>query len=1161
MKDVRRVVIVCVALVQVVLGNVLPWDRICSRKLPCEYAYVQVGFDVESGILQYQLDVSTCILRSRKISFSSQLECSSEESVSLQLQDSTLNCATSGDSCQVSFDLKKNSSLTLEGESTIEFGFVHIEINSLFLDTNSSISASGLGVSNYNNSGSDGGGGGNAGFGSPSCTSQSDNGGFFLTRIENYQVVGGAGSCSDGSMSKLIKGGGLIIIQARDSMQILGRIASDGISPDPSPAEAHACGGSAGGSILLKSPVFVGSGRVSTRGGSGVNGGGGGSGGRIFFYSSNDFSNIRLQTSGGKTSVPKDSPNARCKFDSGASGISIMSSMLPENTYADVLICSSPSTALGNLQFTVLDFRHSRYPMSNLELSNCKILIQDGAHVRVRGQIKLSMSELVSQDQTIRLTSSDLRLASDSFISGEQIYLDVTGSFVQDSSSVVTCVSILSLNSTSVSISNTFGTQDTSRTESTVKIRARDIEIFRSGNVVAQFVGLHAEQSLKITGSIQAKFRDEVCSNPVSSNFNCTPKEMLQPDRFSYGILLFSNSISIAAEGTVTGESILSCSDSLFVLGKLSVSDRGCTQGQGEGAGSSISNGPSGGGGHSGAGGNGIIGALVAAGGQAFEFVHSGVPEYRGSGGGGTATGGSGGGVIHILANGLVQLSGHGSIEANGQDGSDSSPGGGGGGGSGGSVAIRTSNLKGEAGVSITASGGKGGFPGGGGGGGGFISLEWIEIPPTRSSDFAGTIYASGGTAALNGTSGASGILLNSPRCDKGTEGLFCLPCKEGLYNNGSESFLNECEACPAGLFASSSGSSSCDACKAGTIAPLEGSSQCEKCPAGTFSLQGAAVCRLCQPGEFSGEASESCSHCPVNTYSEKHAFECTSCGPGFYAKELGSSSCSRCSNAPTNSHYVEESEHFCSYICEPGFVYPKCITPWQNMIDGFHGPWIFATFVLLSAAIFSMPFFFCWFRSNRLREERYLADLKAIARMGKGARESDASVRVYRRLDSELDEMSLEESVSARNLDLTNHLHRIFLSGNNSTAKNLCLLPVVDDIMSGLVYPDLYSVLADQISTAASWSKVELLVFKVLKLIYNPFVSFFSVEFNINQGIFYMDNCREAHVAKISKFLMTYDYGCLRDPRARSMANSWKFDCSQCGTLAWIDVYRLHVL
>lgn len=168
----------------------------------------------------------------------------------------------------------------------------------------------------------------------------------------------------------------------------------------------------------------------------------------------------------------------------------------------------------------------------------------------------------------------------------------------------------------------------------------------------------------------------------------------------------------------------------------------------------SITNPPTASGGGGGHGGYGAASPLGATGGKSHGSA--GYPRTRGgSGGGWSGQGGRGGGAVELNVGGALTVAG--SISANGSGYPQISEWGGG--GAGGSILITCSNLSGAG--SLRANGGDAGALGGAGGGG-RIAVYW------QTNAFSGVVEARGGTGPQNGGAGTvylqpgydSGLLL-----------------------------------------------------------------------------------------------------------------------------------------------------------------------------------------------------------------------------------------------------------------------------------------------------------------------------------------------------------------------------------------------------------------
>ncbi|MBI5387026.1 MAG: hypothetical protein HZA90_20320 [Verrucomicrobia bacterium] len=203
--------------------------------------------------------------------------------------------------------------------------------------------------------------------------------------------------------------------------------------------------------------------------------------------------------------------------------------------------------------------------------------------------------------------------------------------------------------------------------------------------------------------------------------------------------------LTIASDLTIDATSRIDVSG----RGYAGLSDRGGGPGGGTGT-RQDSNGGGGGGAH---GGNGGAPQSIYAGGTAYGLPTT--PSDWGSAGGAGygGSGGSGGGVVRLVVSNHLTL--HGTISANGYNGTAHSWGASGG-GAGGSIWIAATTLSGDG--SISADGGNGPASNeedGGGAGGGRIAIE------AESNGFTGSLRARGGSGYQHG--GAGTVFLRTP--------------------------------------------------------------------------------------------------------------------------------------------------------------------------------------------------------------------------------------------------------------------------------------------------------------------------------------------------------------------------------------------------------------
>ncbi|MBS3136507.1 hypothetical protein J4401_06140, partial [Candidatus Woesearchaeota archaeon] len=162
-------------------------------------------------------------------------------------------------------------------------------------------------------SGGDAGGGG-AGYGGQGgdgkeYSGHGLNGSTYGNALEPLNLGSGGGGGADGAQWTAGtggRGGGLVIINASDTVNVSGTILANGVTGGTSASDGGG-GGGAGGSINIRSSVFTGNGALLVGGGSGGSaaggGGGGGGGGRIAVrYSTKTFTGT-TNVSGGTLGV------------------------------------------------------------------------------------------------------------------------------------------------------------------------------------------------------------------------------------------------------------------------------------------------------------------------------------------------------------------------------------------------------------------------------------------------------------------------------------------------------------------------------------------------------------------------------------------------------------------------------------------------------------------------------------------------------------------------------------------------------------------------------------------------------------------------------------------------------------------------------------------
>jgi hypothetical protein len=139
-------------------------------------------------------------------------------------------------------------------------------------------------------------------------------------------------------------------------------------------------------------------------------------------------------------------------------------------------------------------------------------------------------------------------------------------------------------------------------------------------------------------------------------------------------------------------------------------------------------------------------------------------------------------------------------------------------------------------------------------------------------------------------------------------EDIICSTCNVGKYNGIENSLVTQCLPCnSAGKYAGQSGAIFCDNCEIGRSTPEDianeqgfaGYINCEDCPSGKFASSSGKVCKNCRTGKFTSSSGQSsCKVCPSGFYQEQNGKTfCFSCSPGMWmpSSDEGKLSCSVC--------------------------------------------------------------------------------------------------------------------------------------------------------------------------------------------------------------------------------------------------------------------------
>ena len=133
------------------------------------------------------------------------------------------------------------------------------------------------------------------------------------------------------------------------------------------------------------------------------------------------------------------------------------------------------------------------------------------------------------------------------------------------------------------------------------------------------------------------------------------------------------------------------------------------------------------------------------------------------------------------------------------------------------------------------------------------------QVTPRDSHDLSCTSCGLGQYASYNDESGL-GLVLQEE----------CLMCPAGWYGDGEAN--PSCKPCEVGRYQESGAESSCQACPDGYYqdSGTKGAAECKSCRAGTFSGEEAETCTVCQEGSYQDrDESDDCILCPAKHFIE----------------------------------------------------------------------------------------------------------------------------------------------------------------------------------------------------------------------------------------------------------------------------------------------------
>ncbi|MEM4245014.1 MAG: LamG domain-containing protein, partial [Candidatus Nanoarchaeia archaeon] len=496
---------------------------------------------------------------------------------------------------------------------------------------------------------------------------------------------GNWGTCPSGG-----SGGGLIILNVSDTLNVSGVIDADGGVANDLPSNCFSGGGS-GGSVLIKTNILTGSGNITAFGGASNKSatsyyGGSGGGGRIaiWYYVMDEFyADVNASTSDGY-------------YDGDAGTIYYLDqqnnveSMTVDNNGLSSSGLASGTPISGHLDFLNVSNRANATINVNDEANISNIVINGNSILTIFGNLTTGKFDLVSG--TLYSLGSNTTIQELSTLSGSIIF---GGGTLKIPINLIENVTFYYL---------TGGILDVP--DNSLQIESNGVLQFNTNDELSF-------EELNVSGLITSS------TNSVST---------------FYAVNISANNITITETGAID----------VAAKGNASVVSSGATNGYGPGGGTygGGSNNYCGGGGYGGLGGNGT--GIDARGGLTYGSMIT--PLDLGSSGAassgrGTCTTGAGGGLIRINASDTLNISGN--INASGGDALTC-----GGGGSGGSIYLTATRFVGTG--NIEAKGGRGNSTSyDGGGGGGRIALHYGTFDYEGTNSTAG---GTGSNTGMTGT-------------------------------------------------------------------------------------------------------------------------------------------------------------------------------------------------------------------------------------------------------------------------------------------------------------------------------------------------------------------------------------------------------------------------
>ncbi|KAG1712591.1 hypothetical protein DVH05_000333 [Phytophthora capsici] len=276
----------------------------------------------------------------------------------------------------------------------------------------------------------------------------------------------------------------------------------------------------------------------------------------------------------------------------------------------------------------------------------------------------------------------------------------------------------------------------------------------------------------------------------------------------------------------------------------------------------------------------------------------------------------------------------------------------------------------------------------------------------------------------------------------------------------------------------------------------------------------------------------------------------CRLCPVGKYKSESNSAECVRCTNAPSNAHYIGIGaiSARCDWTCDPGYSGYYCVSPIEQLLDACGGEFGFALVLMSIVAFFILLGYACRNRKEPSYTRMY------NSRGAKGERQhllSSAVANSQRSWFASIFRCFYWPRVGYPKLmerDLPEHMARLYLAGYNDPDSPLKLRSTVPSSLKKVLYDVEFKNLADRINRALAWQRGPCsswgkIVYYIVAVLCYPFAS----EVRLFR--------RHVRVNELKRIVAKYNHACMKGPRARGLLNAVKLGYCADYSLVYLEL------